>query len=96
LTQPAEAGQPRLAAGCRWSSGREGSDREQPVLLYPEGMIRVDGTGRKILELCDGQNSLQQIIASLARQYQNTDQEKVTEDVTIFLETLHRKRIVDY
>ena len=91
MAQPEQLSQPRLAAGCRW-----GKHAEQPVVLYPEGMIRVEGTGRKILELCDGQSSVQQIVATLAQQYGNADPEKMAEDVTTFLEALRRKRIVDY
>ncbi len=91
MARPSEVSQPRLAAGCRW-----GTHREQPVVLYPEGMIRVEGTGLKILELCDGQNSLQQIVAALGRQYEKANQEQVTHDVANFLEALQRKRIVDY
>ena len=65
-------------------------------MLYPEGMIRADGTGLKILELCDGQNSVQQIVATLTQQYENADPEKIGRDVTMFLEALHRKRILDF
>jgi coenzyme PQQ biosynthesis protein PqqD len=87
----AEVSRPRLAAGCRW-----GMHGDEPVVLYPEGMIRAEGTGRKILELCDGHNSLQQIVTKLTQLYENADPEKVSHDVMIFVETLHRKRIVDY
>jgi hypothetical protein len=42
-----DASVPKLAAGCRW-----GGTPEAPVMLFPEGMIKVEGTGRIILELC--------------------------------------------
>src|ERR1700736_4524586 len=41
---------PRLAAGCRWAEAN-GAER---MLLCPEGAIRLQGTGREILERCDG------------------------------------------
>jgi pyrroloquinoline quinone biosynthesis protein D len=91
LTLPSEASQPRLAPGCRWSM-----QGEQRVVLFPEGMIRVEGSGLNILELCDGQNSVQQIVANLAERYEKADSEKIMQDVSTFLEALHRKRIVDY
>jgi coenzyme PQQ biosynthesis protein PqqD len=64
-------------------------------VLYPEGMIRVQGTGQSILELCDGQFTMQQIVATLAEKY-GADPAKIMTDVSSFLEALHNKRIVDY
>ena len=88
---PSQASQPRLAPGCRW-----GSHGDQRVVLFPEGMIRVQGTGQSILELCDGQRTVQEIVTSLSESYGAADPAKITEDVSSFLETLQRKRIVDY
>jgi hypothetical protein len=59
-------------------------------------MIRVEGTGKDILELCDGNRTLQQIVATLVERYSPADQQKVRGDVPDFLEALYRKRIVDY
>lgn len=66
------------------------------MVLYPEGMIRVQGTGLHILELCDGQRTIEEIVAALREKYGAGDPEKINEDVAGFLETLQRKRIVDY
>ena len=65
-------------------------------MLFPEGMIRVQGTGKDILELCDGQRTLQEIVTALAGRYGTADPATITEDVSAFLEALQRKRIVDY
>ena len=65
-------------------------------MLFPEGMIRVQGTGKDILELCDGQFTVQDIVTVLSERYGNADPAKITEDVSSFLEALQRKRIVDY
>jgi pyrroloquinoline quinone biosynthesis protein D len=86
-----ESSQPRLAPGCRW-----GTQGEQQVVLFPEGMIRVQGTGHDILELCNGQRTLQEIVTTLVERYGATDPVKITEDVSSFLDALQRKRIVDY
>jgi pyrroloquinoline quinone biosynthesis protein D len=91
VPRPSESSQPRLAPGCRW-----GNQGDQQVVLFPEGMIRVQGTGQSILELCDGQRTLQEIVTSLAGRYDAADPVKITEDVSSFLEALQRKRIVDY
>ena len=65
-------------------------------MLFPEGMIRVQGTGRNILQLCDGQRSVAEIVTALSQQYGSADRVKIAEDVCSFLEALQRKRIVDY
>jgi len=91
VPRPELTSQPRLAPGCRWST-----QGEQQVVLFPEGMIKVQGTGQSILELCDGQRTMQQIVATLAERYGTADPLKITEDVSSFLEALWQKRIVDY
>ena len=65
-------------------------------MLFPEGMIRVQGTGQNILELCDGQRTLQGIVQALLERYRGADPAKLEEDVSSFLNALHQKRIVDY
>ena len=65
-------------------------------MLFPEGMIRVQGTGQKILELCDGQRTIEEIVTALSASYSGADPAKIREDVGNFLEALQQKRIVDY
>ena len=91
MARPSKSSQPRFAPGCRW-----GAQGDQQVVLFPEGMIRVQGTGQDILELCDGQRTLQEIVATLIARYGAGDPAKITEDVSSFLEALQRKRILDY
>jgi len=91
LAAPLPTSQPRLATGCRW-----GTHAEKPVVLYPEGMIRIQGTGQHILELCDGQRTVQQIVEVLGQKYGAADPAKILNDVGSFLEALQKKRIVDY
>jgi len=86
-----EASIPKFAAGCRW-----GGTTEAPVVLFPEGAIRVEGTGRIILELCDGHFSLAEIMQKLEAQFLLAPKEKIRADVRVFLEQLHAKRIIDF
>ena len=90
MTRPEPSAKPRLAAGCRWST-----QGEQRVVLYPEGMIRVQGSGLAILELCDGNRSVDEVVSTLATRF-HSPPAKIQEDVGVFLETLQQKRIVDY
>jgi pyrroloquinoline quinone biosynthesis protein D len=91
VAELSETSVPRLAAGCRW-----GGSAEAPVVLFPEGAIRVEGTGRVILELCNGQFSVAEILQKLEQQFMLAPKDKIRTDVISFLEQLHAKRIVDY
>jgi pyrroloquinoline quinone biosynthesis protein D len=86
-----DSSQPRLAAGCRW-----GGTEEARVILFPEGAINLQGTGRQVLERCDGQRTFGEIIGELQKQFGEADPEKIRSDISIFLEQLQKKRIVDY
>ena len=90
MSIPTDSTQPRLAPGCRW-----GADGEDKVLLFPEGALRLQGTGQKIVELCDGQRTFAEIVAELQAHY-NSNAGEIRDDVAGFLEQLKQKRIVDY
>jgi pyrroloquinoline quinone biosynthesis protein D len=90
VPHPSDSSRPRFAAGCRW-----GTQGEERVVLFPEGMIRVQGTGQDILELCDGQRTYQEIVTKLSATY-GADPAKIREDVGSFLEALQQKRVIDY
>ncbi len=91
MPPPDDSAQPRLAAGCRW-----GGSEQDRVILFPEGAIKLQGTGRQVLERCDGQRTFGQIIGELQAQFADADPAKIRADINQFLEQLQRKRIVDY
>lgn len=91
MTTPPDSTRPHFAAGCRW-----GGSEEKRMVLFPEGAIRVEGTGRRILEACDGIRTLQQIVEDLQVVYGKSDPTRIREDIVSFLESLHAKRIIDY
>ena len=95
MSPPLESSQPRLAAGCRWGPPSKPGEEER-MILFPEGAIKLQGTGRQVLERCDGQRTFGEIIAELQKQFAAADPEKIRTDITQFLEQLQRKRIVDY
>jgi len=88
---PEDSSQPKLASGCRW-----GGTEEDRLVLFPEGAIKVTGTGRRILEACDGERTFQNIVQELQANYSASDPVKIREDVANFLASLQEKRIVDY
>jgi pyrroloquinoline quinone biosynthesis protein D len=91
MATPENSSQPRLAPGCRW-----GGTEEDRVILFPEGAIKLQGTGRQVLERCDGQRTFDEIIAELQGQFGTADPAKIRDDISKFLEQLQRKRIVEY
>jgi pyrroloquinoline quinone biosynthesis protein D len=91
MPAPSESSQPRLAAGCRW-----GGTEENRVILFPEGAIKLQGTGRQVLERCDGQRTFGEIIRELQSQFGDADPNKIRDDISKFLEQLQKKRMVDY
>jgi pyrroloquinoline quinone biosynthesis protein D len=91
MPPPEDTSQPRLAAGCRW-----GGTEEDRVVLFPEGAIKLQGTGRQVLERCDGQRTFAQIIGELQSQFADADPAKIRTDISQFLDQLRHKRIVDY
>jgi pyrroloquinoline quinone biosynthesis protein D len=57
---------PRLASKVRL---RWDSVRGKAMLLYPEGILVLNPTAQAVLELCDGQRTLQEIVKELARRF---------------------------
>jgi len=56
------------------------------VILYPEGMVKLNPSSAEILKHCDGQKTVQAIIDELQQQYPDTDLEQ---DILNFLEVAH-------
>ena len=53
------------------------------VLLYPEGMVKLNQSASEILKRCDGERDVQAIIADIEQTFNATGLEN---DVTGFLE----------
>jgi pyrroloquinoline quinone biosynthesis protein D len=71
---------PRLADGARLSYD---DVREEHLLLVPEGAVRLNETAARVLELCDGRRSLEEIARTLSQRYSGAD---VTDDVRELLD----------
>ncbi|MDF3054068.1 MAG: pqqD [Geminicoccaceae bacterium] len=63
---------------------------QRPVLLYPEGAVLLNDTGAAILELCDGSNSVAQIVRILTDRYQAD----VSDDVTEYLKLMAERELI--
>ena len=61
---------PRLVTGARL---RYDDVRDEHLLLIPEGAVRLNQTAVEVLELCDGERSLDEIVAALSERYGGAD-----------------------
>ena len=66
---------PRLADGARLQYD---DVREEHFLLIPEGAVRLNETAARVLELCDGERSPEQIADVLSERYSGAE---VVDDV---------------
>ena len=83
---------PQLIRNCRLSNTPE----QGAMLLMPEGVIRLKGTGLAILEQCTGEKTLQDILEILQFQFAGISREQLVADVLPFLKGLREKRVLDF
>jgi pyrroloquinoline quinone biosynthesis protein D len=83
---------PQLAAGCRLNEAQQ-----QPrVLLMPEKALRLNGPSLEIVERCDGQRTVRQIIAELQVIYSKAEPQKVESDILGYLSLLNDQGALDF
>jgi pyrroloquinoline quinone biosynthesis protein D len=79
---------PRLATGARLQYDEV---REEHVLLVPEGVVRLNATAAAVLELCDGERSLDEIVGILSERYEGAD---LRDDVQGLVDGMARRGLV--
>ncbi|HJV52471.1 MAG TPA: pyrroloquinoline quinone biosynthesis peptide chaperone PqqD [Noviherbaspirillum sp.] len=78
---------PRLAPHFmfRWEDSQDAY-----ILLYPEGLIKLNPSAGEILKRCDGQSSVSAIVADLQAAFPGADAE-IAEGTKAFLQTARTK-----
>ena len=61
---------PRLAIGARLQYD---DVRDEHVVLVPEGVVRLNPSAAEVLELCDGERSVDEIVGVLTARYEDAD-----------------------
>jgi len=86
MSELADTVRPAIARGMRlqWEPAQEAH-----VLLYPEGMVKLNGSAGAILSRCDGARTLAEIVADLERAYETSG---LAEDVRAFVTMALEKR----
>ena len=66
MSELSETSRPAIAHGMRlqWEAAQDAH-----VLLYPEGMVKLNGSAGAIMSRCDGVRTLADIVADLERTY---------------------------
>jgi pyrroloquinoline quinone biosynthesis protein D len=59
------------------------------VLLYPEGMVKLNPSAGEIIKRCDGERSIAAIVADLEQSFSTTG---LTADVIAFIEMAIQQR----
>lgn len=65
------------------------------MLLIPEGALRLTGPGPKILERCDGQHTLDEIVRDLEAAYPAAESARIHQEVTAFIQRLREKHVLE-
>jgi pyrroloquinoline quinone biosynthesis protein D len=83
---------PQLAPGCRLNDAKQ----DPRLLLMPEKALRLMGPSLEIVERCDGQRTVRQIISDLQKIYSAADPQKVETDILGYLSLLNDQRALDF
>jgi pyrroloquinoline quinone biosynthesis protein D len=67
----------------------------EPVLLYPEGVLVLNGTAHEIVMRCDGQTTVQALVDSLSLLYK-ADPEKLQGDALACLQSLSQRQLLRF
>jgi pyrroloquinoline quinone biosynthesis protein D len=86
MSDPADTARPAIAHGMRlqWEPAQDAH-----VLLYPEGMVKLNGSAGAIMSRCDGARTVADIVADLERTYELSG---IAADVRAFVALALEKR----
>ena len=86
MSELSDSARPAIAHGMRlqWEPAQEAH-----VLLYPEGMVKLNASAGAIMSRCDGVRTLAEIVADLERSY---ELQGLGADVAAFVQLALEKR----
>ncbi|MDP3979441.1 MAG: pyrroloquinoline quinone biosynthesis peptide chaperone PqqD [Pseudomonas sp.] len=83
---PADCFEIRPPFMFRWEESQQAH-----VLLYPEGIVKLNKTGGDILNCCDGHTNVAELIEKLGALYEVADANVISNGVLRFLEVSRGK-----
>jgi len=86
MSAPTASSRPRVGPGFRlqWEPAQDCH-----VLLYPEGMVKLNGSAGEIMKRCDGERDIAAIVAELEAAFSAQNLEP---DVIAFVEMAAKQR----
>jgi pyrroloquinoline quinone biosynthesis protein D len=90
ISEVATSALPRIARGFRlqWEPVQSAH-----VLLYPEGMVKLNASAGEIMKRCDGATSVEAIVADLEKTFSTTGLDR---DVRAFLDVATEQRWIEW
>jgi pyrroloquinoline quinone biosynthesis protein D len=82
---------PHLAPGCRLVE-----NEQQRMLMMPERALRLNGPSLEIVQRCDGNHTVQEIVSDLQKLYSKAEPSKVEQDILGYLKLLQDERALDF
>ncbi|HTV47953.1 MAG TPA: pyrroloquinoline quinone biosynthesis peptide chaperone PqqD [Phycisphaerae bacterium] len=92
-TEPEGKCRPRLRKGVRLKP--EDATGTKQTLLFPEGFADLDEPSAAILNLCDGNRTVDQIVQELLREF-DASQDEIASDVNQCLRSLRDMALIEW
>jgi len=90
--KPELTAKPRLAPGVRLNE-----KSQQPRMLLMAGReLRLSGPSLEIVQLCNGNHTVEQIAENLHALYAKAEPQRVTNDLLSYLGLLHDQRAIEF
>ena len=86
------ASRPRLASKARLRFDRK---TERTMILYPEKGIELSPSAAEIVRLCDGAQTVTEIVARLCEKFAATDQAAMEREVLAFLNAMADRCLIE-
>ena len=83
---------PRLAPGVRLNE----KSQQLRMLLGAGRELRLSGPSLEIVQLCDGNHTVQQIAEKLHALYAKAEPQRITDDLLQYLGLLHEQHAIDF
>ena len=92
MTDDSTIWKPRLSskARLRWDKVEK-----RHMLVFPEAALLLNETAAEILKLCDGERTIEQIVATLAQQFVGADRTVIADEVTDLLTRLRTRGLLE-
>ena len=92
MTDDSATWRPQLSpkARLRWDNVEK-----RHMLVFPEAALMLNETAAAILNLCDGERSLEQIVDALAQQFVGADRQMIADEVTDLLTRLRTRGLLE-